>query len=135
MIGISITRENGITARSAKGRTLFPGSIAASIIVIGTNTRDTESVVGCPIPTAESSPIYIFPLFLNLLLTNSCAESDIGINPSISIAAILGISTSTPPSVIPNTRMPFRLYPAAIPITIPITVPIISGSPNTPNLF
>ena len=35
------------------------------------NTKDTAKVVGCPIPTAESKPMYNFPLFLNLLLTNS----------------------------------------------------------------
>jgi len=70
--------------------------------VRGTSISDTESVNGCPTPTAESRPIYIFPLLENLLLINSEAASEIGSKPSINREAILGIRTNTAPIVIPS---------------------------------
>ena len=140
--GVMRTNIHGITARSAKGRTLFPGRITAKKMQRGTRMNEMARVTGCPTPTAESRPIYIFPRFLKCLLTNVEAASEIGSRPSISKAAIFGISTNTAPSETPNDNtlvMEAATFPpsqyARTPITSPITVPTKIGSPNTPNFF
>lgn len=50
---------NGITARSANGSSLFPGSTIAKRIVIGTSRSPTAITDGSPRETAASSPMKI----------------------------------------------------------------------------
>ena len=54
---VAMQRKKAANAKSAKGKTLFPGSIAARISVIGINNVPIITVVGCPKVIAESKPI------------------------------------------------------------------------------
>ena len=49
--------KKAVEAKSAKGKTLFPGKINDNINVIGIKIAPTNMVVVCPIIIAESKPI------------------------------------------------------------------------------
>ena len=79
--------------------------------------------------------MYNFALPLNLRWIKAWTASETGINPSINIAAILGVSTRTAPITIAKFKVLFTSYLANIPNSKPIIVPNIAGSPNIPNFF
>ena len=111
---------------------MLPGNIAANKTIIGTQSRPKAIVIGWPTPTAESKPMYIFPLPAKCLSMKAPAASEIGIKPSINNAAILGINTIVAAIVTAQLNALEILYPPSIAITKPKTKPTMIGSPKIP---
>ena len=116
--------------------------MTARNIVTGIKSRDTTSVVGCPITKAGLIPILSPALFLYFFAISSRVASEIGFRPSIKRLVIRGINSITAPILIPRPNMlgmlsttSFQLPQPSAPIPQPITIPRNKGSPIKPNFF
>jgi hypothetical protein len=106
--------KNAVAARSAAGRVVLPGRIAASSSVIGMSRIPAVIVIGWPIRIAESRPMKNSrPAKRAFMKARAASES--GVRPSMKMAMMRGMSSMTAAICTANSRTFPRITPKVAP--------------------